>query len=318
MEERCNKTPQIKIGKTGRRMKNAIKGIPIVLFVAIMLVASNLPPVRAGPAGGNFADIAGPSGPGWPDAAPFTPDGIVNIWDLLAITFWYSYTVPPAPPNPDLDGSGIITWTDFSLLGVNWGWDPPMETRTVMASSSTTVYISPPTTTAAVGQTITVYIDVSGVSNLWGWQAGMTFNPNVLECLSVEEGPFLKQGGMSTLWVPGAVNNTDGIITFCGCALCRGSTPASGSGDMAIVKFLCKNGGNSMCAPEDVILVNSTAQETTAAISNGTVNVSPAVGGISVPVDKLALLAPYIALASTILVATAATAIYVKRRKEKQ
>ena len=44
------------------------------------------------------------------------------------------------------------------------------------------------------------------------------------------------------------------------------------------------------------------------------------VGGISIPVDKFSLLAPYIALVSTILVATAATAIYVKRvkhRKEK-
>lgn len=45
------------------------------------------------------------------------------------------------------------------------------------------------------------------------------------------------------------------------------------------------------------------------------------VGGIVIPVDKLALLAPYVGLASTILVATTATAIYVKRvkrRKEKQ
>jgi len=48
---------------------------------------------------------------------------------------------------------------------------------------------------------------------------------------------------------------------------------------------------------------------------------SPSVGGFSVPVDKIGLLAPYFGLASTILVATAATAIYVKRvkrRKEKQ
>jgi hypothetical protein len=48
---------------------------------------------------------------------------------------------------------------------------------------------------------------------------------------------------------------------------------------------------------------------------------SAPVGGIVVPVDKLALLAPYIGLASTIVVATVATAIYtkrVKRRKEKQ
>jgi hypothetical protein len=47
----------------------------------------------------------------------------------------------------------------------------------------------------------------------------------------------------------------------------------------------------------------------------------PAVGGVVIPVDKFGLLAPYIGVASTILVATAATAIYVKRvkrRKKKQ
>jgi hypothetical protein len=44
------------------------------------------------------------------------------------------------------------------------------------------------------------------------------------------------------------------------------------------------------------------------------------VGGFLVPVDKFGLLAPYIGLASTIIVATVATSIYVKhvkRRKEK-
>jgi len=53
----------------------------------------------------------------------------------------------------------------------------------------------------------------------------------------------------------------------------------------------------------------------------GAVYFARTVGGISIPVDKFGLLAPYIGLASTILVATAATAIYVKRvkrRKEKQ
>jgi len=45
------------------------------------------------------------------------------------------------------------------------------------------------------------------------------------------------------------------------------------------------------------------------------------VGGVWVPVDKFGLLAPYIGLASTIIAATAATGIYVKRvkrRKKKQ
>jgi hypothetical protein len=54
---------------------------------------------------------------------------------------------------------------------------------------------------------------------------------------------------------------------------------------------------------------------------SGTIYNVEAVGGIVIPVDKLSLLAPYIGLSSTILVATVATAVYVKRvkrRKEKQ
>ena len=50
-------------------------------------------------------------------------------------------------------------------------------------------------------------------------------------------------------------------------------------------------------------------------------NGNASVGGIIVPVDKVDLLGPYIGLASTIVVATVATAIYakrVKRRKEKR
>lgn len=45
---------------------------------------------------------------------------------------------------------------------------------------------------------------------------------------------------------------------------------------------------------------------------------APPVGGVWVPVDTLGLLAPYIGLASTILVATATTAIYVKRFRRKE
>jgi hypothetical protein len=42
------------------------------------------------------------------------------------------------------------------------------------------------------------------------------------------------------------------------------------------------------------------------------------VGGVVFPVDKFGLLAPYIGLASTVLVATVAATLYVKRRKESQ
>lgn len=48
---------------------------------------------------------------------------------------------------------------------------------------------------------------------------------------------------------------------------------------------------------------------------------SPSVGGIWLPIDKFALLAPYIGLALAVLAATVASAVYVKRvkrREEKQ
>lgn len=50
------------------------------------------------------------------------------------------------------------------------------------------------------------------------------------------------------------------------------------------------------------------------------VDTPPPVGGISIPVDKPGLLAPYIDVASTIAAATVVTAIYVKciRRRKKR
>ena len=43
-----------------------------------------------------------------------------------------------------------------------------------------------------------------------------------------------------------------------------------------------------------------------------------AIGGEMIPVDKLVLLVPYIGLASTILVAAVATAVYIKRIKYRE
>lgn len=303
-------------------MKNTIKVIPVVVIVASVFVASNLHQGVAGPHGGDYAD----STIGMPPTV-FIPDGWVDIWDLIPMAYYWLSLVPVGW-GPDLAGGGppnfppdgIVNAKDYAIVSVDWGTDPPLETK-VIASASTSVYIYPETISATVGQIITVYVAVSSVSNLWAWQAGMTFNPDALECLSVEEGPFLQQEG-TTLWVQGAVDNAGGIIHYCGCALIGGSTFPNGTGNLAAIKFLCKSPGDSVCTPEDVILVNSTAKMIPNAISTGTVIVSQAVGGTVVPTDKFGLLAPYVGLASTAIIAAAvATTIYVKRvkrRKEKQ
>jgi len=62
---------------------------------------------------------------------------------------------------------------------------------------------------------------------------------------------------------------------------------------------------------------NTTSQGTTLSKWFAALGTTYGVGGIVIPIDKLALLAPYIGLASTIVAATVATAIYVKRVKRR-
>lgn len=70
---------------------------------------------------------------------------------------------------------------------------------------------------------------------------------------------------------------------------------------------LCDVNGDGNVNPGDLLQVR---------ICLGNYYGNDKVGGIQTSVDKFSLLAPYIALASTILAAIAATAIYVKRRKK--
>lgn len=70
--------------------------------------------------------------------------------------------------------------------------------------------------------------------------------------------------------------------------------------------------------PEIVYFTGSWSKTYTHSPETVTIGGVPSVGGFAIPVDKLDLLAPYISLASTILVATAATAIYAKRNKRKK
>jgi hypothetical protein len=67
-------------------------------------------------------------------------------------------------------------------------------------------------------------------------------------------------------------------------------------------------------------IVYGPKEAVTVTVTGGT-GKNATVGGFNVPVNKVELLAPYIGLTSTMLIATSAIAIYVKhvkRRKEKQ
>jgi PKD repeat protein len=131
------------------------------------------------------------------------------------------------------------------------------------------IYVEPLPTQYQVGDTITLNIMISNVSGLYTWQAGMTFNPSVLQCINMSnpskdanvtspttafvEGDFLKEGG-ATLWMPNGVTN--GTITAGACSLVDNEQPVSGSGILATVTFQVIGIGNLEIHLVDVLLLD--------------------------------------------------------------
>jgi len=105
----------------------------------------------------------------------------------------------------------------------------------------TTIYIDPTPVTALECHNFTVAINIKYVTNLYSWQIKLSFNPNLLECLSVTEGPFLRSAG-PTIFPPPIINNAAGTI-IAACSLMIPGPGASGSGTLAYVQFHCDGPG---------------------------------------------------------------------------
>jgi hypothetical protein len=127
------------------------------------------------------------------------------------------------------------------------------------ASSSTpTISVSEPEIIDQpldLGKNFTVYIIIENASNLYTWQAGMSFNASVLETISFSEGDFLKEGG-STLWVNGTLDNISGIIVYHAASLIGDVAGKSGSGTLGRIIFKVKQYGNSTLHLTDIILLD--------------------------------------------------------------
>ena len=126
---------------------------------------------------------------------------------------------------------------------------------TTQTNSTTTVYLSPLTINGTViGQEFTVNINIRDAQDVYSWQAGILFNPDVLNCTGFFEGEFLPDVG-TTFAVEGTIDNTAGLITPYGYTL-LGELKASGDGRLAYANFRVKSPGVSDLHLRDVILAD--------------------------------------------------------------
>lgn len=136
-----------------------------------------------------------------------------------------------------------------------------MSLNTVNAEESTTQIFTDPLTVQAneIGQSFTVNINISNIVDLYAWQTGITFNPEVLECTGFYEGEFLERSGEKRIFAEHGkdMDSALGIVYFRGCCLLGRVPGVDGSGQLAYVTFKSVGIGVSDFHLTDVILLNS-------------------------------------------------------------
>lgn len=145
--------------------------------------------------------------------------------------------------------------------------------KTVTAQEPFTTILTDPLMVQVtnIGQTFTVNINVSEVTDLYAWQTGVTFNPEVLECTGFYEGEFLERSGEKRIFLEHGkdMDNALGIAYFRGCCL-LGSVPGvDGSGQLAYVTFKSVGIGVSDFHLTDVVLINSKLENVKFTVAEG-------------------------------------------------
>ncbi len=137
--------------------------------------------------------------------------------------------------------------------------------------ASATIFVDPPVIKGTViGENVTVNINISHVTDLYGWQAGLTFNPDVLECTGYYEGEFINRSvnrpinpANRTVWCSPQQrwNNTEGVVYYHGCCPLGPVPGVDGSGQLGYLTFKVIGIGVSDLHLTDVILVNSKVED---------------------------------------------------------
>ncbi|MCY3743151.1 MAG: leucine-rich repeat domain-containing protein [Candidatus Poribacteria bacterium] len=100
------------------------------------------------------------------------------------------------------------------------------------------------------GDTFTLEVNAENVFDLAGWQFDIAFDPSVLETVEVNEGDFLKEGGGTTFFQKGTIDNATGKISKLSSARLN-EDGVTGTGTLLSVTFTAKEGGETQIMLEN-------------------------------------------------------------------
>jgi hypothetical protein len=208
----------------------------------------------------------------------------IDLFDLVAVSSLYGGT-PPAGSGVDINGNGVVDIFDLVMVGVNFDkacpgvWAPAPAFAPALAAPSAYLRAAPAYQQVQVGQEFAVELKLDGVSNLYGVDARLTFDPRVLEVVDTSpalEGVQIQRGSFpnpASGNVPKAVADNEAGLAWYAITLMSPAPAASGSGTLCIIRFRAKANGYSGLKFAAGTLVDTGIESTPVKFLEGSVRV---------------------------------------------
>jgi hypothetical protein len=143
------------------------------------------------------------------------------------------------------------------------------------AAGNAVVSITLPGSTINPGQQFTISISVTPNNAIAGMQFSLTFNPAVATAVNVTEGNLFKQGGASTYFNAGQINNVAGSITGVFVVITSPGQTVSTAGTLAVITMTAgAGGGSSPLTLTNVIVGDAGGNSVPVTVNNATVNIN--------------------------------------------
>lgn len=142
------------------------------------------------------------------------------------------------------------------------------------AAATTTLSFSASPAVVQVGDTVSLDVRVTDVTDLYAFQFDVAFDPAVLQLSQMLEGSFLGGSGGATAFVAGAIDNLAGTVSFTANTLLGPGAGATGSGVLARLVLQATAAGSSELAFGNVMLLDSTLADIAAVPSTGAIDVT--------------------------------------------
>ena len=148
--------------------------------------------------------------------------------------------------------------------------------------------IDPSASNVSVGDTVTLNVDITGVSDLFAYQFDLTFDPTILSAVSVSNGLFLSMPSDGS-FIPGTIDNVGGGVSATADFIFGPGPGVTGDGTLAIFQFTAIGSGTSAISTPlgSVILLDSGLNDIAFTTSDGSVSVAGGSSNVPEPSSRL-------------------------------